>query len=359
MKIFQNLIYQFKEIIDCEMGIIDENSLILASSNGKNVGELHPAAAEVLKSRQSRVVSDDTSFQKIYNKNKLDYLVYIKCTGEEAFNYLSLMAINISNIKFYFDEKFDKCNFIKNIILDNILPGDIPLKAKELHLPANAYRVVFLVRTVKSRETYTHDIIQGLFPNKQKDFVIMIDEENTVLIKEVKSLDEQKEIGKISKIIVDTLNSEIMVKAYVGIGTVADNLKDIAKSYKEAQLALLIGYIFDNDKYIMNYNNLGLGRLIYQLPNTLCKLFLNEVFSNGSFDTLDKETITTIQKFFENNLNVSETSRQLYVHRNTLVYRLDKIQKITGLDLRNFDDAIIFKVAMLVKRYLDKGEAMI
>jgi len=194
-----------------------------------------------------------------------------------------------------------------------------------------------------------------LFPSKNKDFVIVLDDENTVLIKELKPDFEQKEISKIAKIIIDTLSSEL-VKAKVGVGTVVDNIKDIGKSYKEAEMALLIGGIFDDDKQVNDYNKLGIGRLIYQLPTTSCTLFLNEVFKEGSFESLDQETMFTIQKFFENNLNVSETSRQLYIHRNTLVYRLDKIQKITGLDLRMFDDAIIFKVAMLVKKYLDSDK---
>ena len=150
-----------------------------------------------------------------------------------------------------------------------------------------------------------------------------------------------------------------MVKASIGIGTIVDSTIDLERSYKEAKMALLVGGIFENDRPIVNYNNLGIGRLIYQIPVEFCKLFLNEVFRTGSFEMLDTETMLTIQKFFENNLNVSETSRQLYVHRNTLVYRLDKIEKITGLDLRRFDDAIIFKVAMLVKRYLDKGQEIV
>ena len=138
----------------------------------------------------------------------------------------------------------------------------------------------------------------------------------------------------------------------IGISTIAETIDDINNSYKEAQIAIEVGKVFDNDKYILNYDNLGIGRLIYQLPIKLCELFLKEVFKKGDISSLDDETILTINKFFENDLNVSETSRQLFVHRNTLVYRLEKIYKLTGLDLRKFDQAIVFKVAMMVHKYL-------
>jgi carbohydrate diacid regulator len=211
----------------------------------------------------------------------------------------------------------------------------------------------------KDQEIYSHEIIQNLFPDRLKDFVVVIDDESAALIKELNDDYDFKKIDQIAKNIVDTLNTESMLKAKIGIGTPVESLNEIGRSFKEAQTALLVGNIFENDKSVINYNSLGLGRLIYQLPETLCKLFLDEVFTKGAYESLDNETILTIQKFFENNLNVSETSRLLYVHRNTLVYRLDKIQKITGLDLRNFDDAIIFKVSMLVKKYLDKGERVL
>ena len=356
VKLFQNLVYQIKEIIDEEFGITDETGLILGCSDESRVGNVHQAVHRFAESRDSGAVYDGVTFQKIYTKNKLEFVAFINTNDSNSQKFLSLISINITNIKYYFEEKFDKGNFIKNIILDNILPGDISQKAKELHLPLNAFRTVFLIKTGKVKDIYSHEITQSLFPNKTKDFVIVLDEENSVLIKELKSADDYKDIDRTAKSIVDTLNTELMVKAQIGIGTIVDNIRDIGRSFKEAQTALQIGSIFENDKAIINYNNLGIGRLIYQLPTTLCKLFLKEVFAEGAFESLDTETILTIQKFFENNLNVSETSRQLYVHRNTLVYRLDKIQKITGLDLRNFDDAIIFKVSMLVKKYLDKAE---
>lgn len=355
VKLYQSLINQVKDIIDDEFGIMDDAGLIWACSNEKTNGENNPLAIEVMRSKEPFVILEGQSFLKVYIKNKLEFIAFIKSQDKENYKYLSLISINAINMKSYYEEKYDKLNFLKGIIMDNILPGDITLRAKELHLANNVKRVVFLISTQKAKEIYTHEIIEGLFPSKNKDFVIILDDESTVLIKELKQEFDYKEISKTSKIIVDTLSSEL-VKAKVGVGTVVDNIKDIGRSFKEAEMALLIGGIFDDNQSVNDYNRLGIGRLIYQLPTTSCTLFLNEVFKDGTFESLDQETMSTIQKFFENNLNVSETSRQLYIHRNTLVYRLDKIQKITGLDLRMFDDAIIFKVAMLVKKYLDSDK---
>lgn len=355
VKLYQSLINQVKDIIDDDFGIMDDTGLIWACSNEKINGQINPLATEVMRSKEPFVVIEGKSFLKVYIKNKLEFIAFINSQNEANYKYLSLISINAINMKNYYEEKYDKLNFLKGIIMDNILPGDTTLRAKELHLASNVKRVVFLINTEKVKDIYAHEVIEGLFPGKNKDFIVILDDENTVLIKELKQDYDYKEINKTSKIIIDTLSSEL-VKARVGIGTVVDNIKDIGRSFKEAEMALLIGGIFDDDQPVNDYNRLGIGRLIYQLPTTSCTLFLNEVFKDGTFESLDSETMSTIQKFFENNLNVSETSRQLYIHRNTLVYRLDKIQKITGLDLRMFDDAIIFKVAMLVKKYLDSNE---
>ena len=359
MKLFQNLVYQIKETIDIEFGITDETGLILGCSNESKLGSIHPSISCITDSKNIFNIVDGVTFQKVYVKNKLELIIFINSEDSNSRKYLSLISINATNIKIYFEEKFDKNNFFKYIILDNILQGDILLKARELHLSLNVFRTVFLIKTDVTRDIYSNEIILSLFPNRLKDFVIVLDDESTVLIKELKSGDDHKDIDRTAKIIIDTLNTEMMVKAQIGIGSIVDNIRDVGRSFKEAQTALQVGSIFENDKAIFYYNNLGIGRLINQLPTSLCKIFLKEVFNRGSFESLDTETLFTIQKFFENNLNVSETSRQLYVHRNTLVYRLDKIQKVTGLDLRKFEDAIIFKVSMLVKRYLDKTEKLV
>lgn len=354
VKLFRDLVQQVKHIINSEFGIMDENGLILACSDESKLGRTDDNVQQVMDSEEQFVILDGKGYQKVNINNRYEYIVYLSLENEDSIKYLSLISLNVKNMGIYYDERFDRSNFIRNIILGNILPGDITLRAKELHVVSNAYRVVFLIKTEGNRDIHPYEVILSLFPNRSRDFIIVIDEECIALVKELKSENNTKEIERIAKIIIDTLNTELMIKAIIGVGTVVDNIKDIGRSYKEAQTALLVGGIFENDKDVIYYNNLGIGRLIYQLPTTLCNLFLNEVFKGNSLEQLDGEMFHTIQVFFENNLNVSETSRQLYVHRNTLVYRLDKIQKLTGLDLRKFDDALIFKVSMMVKKYLDK-----
>ncbi len=236
--------------------------------------------------------------------------------------------------------------------MDNILPGDIYIKSRELHFNNDASRVVFLIRTTQETEISVFDIIQNFFPDKSKDFVINVNESDIALVKEVRPNVDIKDLEKLARSINDTLLSEFYFNAIIGIGTCVTGIKELAHSFKEAQVALEVGKVFDTEKTIISYENLGIARLIYQLPTTLCDMFLKEVFKRGSIESLDQETLFTIQKFFENNLNVSETSRKLFVHRNTLVYRLEKIKKLTGLDLREFDDAIVFKVALMVNKYL-------
>ncbi|MDR1062303.1 MAG: helix-turn-helix domain-containing protein [Clostridiales bacterium] len=358
-RLFDGFVSSIKDITGCEFGVADESGVILSCSDAKTFEGAEAAIDAFLDSEDLWRVENGVRYYKVVEKEKPEYVIFMSGDGEIGEKFLEIAAISVHNIKLYYEEKYDKNSFIKQIILDNILPGDISIRAKELHIAARALRVAFIIRLEKNQEIYSHEIVQNLFPDRLKDFVVVIDDENTALIKELKGTEDTKEINQIAKTIIDTLNTESMIKAKIGVGTPTESISEIGRSFKEAQTALLVGGIFENDKSVINYNSLGLGRLIYQLPETLCKLFLDEVFAKGAYESLDNETILTIQKFFENNLNVSETSRLLYVHRNTLVYRLDKIQKITGLDLRNFDDAIIFKVSMLVKKYLDKGERVL
>jgi carbohydrate diacid regulator len=239
--------------------------------------------------------------------------------------------------------------------LDNVLPGDIFQKAKELNFSENAARIVYLAKFPKQPDISPVDIMQSVFPDKARDFVVSIDEKDVALIREIASEDasyKNEDAEKAAKEIVSTASSEFFTKVFVGIGSPVDEIKDLSRSFKEAQTALEVGRVFDSEKEVINYKNLGIGRIIHQLPTTLCEVFLQEVFKAGALESLDRESLMTVQSFFENNLNVSETSRRLFVHRNTLVYRLEKIKKLTGLDLREFEHAIIFKVALMVKKYL-------
>jgi len=249
-----------------------------------------------------------------------------------------------------YKERFDKDNFIKNLLLDNLLLVDIYNRSKKLHVDVNAERVVMIVETGAEKEGDELDRVRAIFGGKTKDFVTAVDERNIIVVKELTQGGRNEEIEKLAEVIIDAFRDRDNVR--VAYGTVVSEIKEVSRSYKEASMALDVGKIFFGDKNVIAYQALGIGRLIYQLPIPLCKMFISEIFENRSPDDFDEETLTTINKFFENSLNVSETSRQLYIHRNTLVYRLDKLQKSTGLDLRVFEDAITFKIALMVVKYM-------
>ena len=352
-RLFQGVIHQMRDAIDRTIGVIDETSVIIACSELGRVGEVNESVTAELMISQDTFVVNGYTYKAFGSMPRPEYAVFVLGTDPEAARYAALLSVSLSSIKQYYDEKYDRSNFVKNVIMDNILPGDIYLKARELHFNNDVNRVCMLIKVTNKTDVAAYDVVQNLFPDKNNDFVININETDIALVKEIKPGIDSKDLEKLAGSIVDTLSSEFYTHCVIGIGTAVEGVKDLARSFKEAQVALEVGKVFDTERSIVRYDNLGIARLIYQLPTTLCEMFLKEVFKKGSIESLDHETLFTIQRFFENNLNVSETSRKLFVHRNTLVYRLEKIKKITGLDLREFEDAIVFKVALMVKKYLN------
>lgn len=356
--VFQSVIVQLKDISDRTFGVIDTEGSVVSCTDVTLLGERwSDAALKVGSSGETIVTFAQKTFKAIVgNSNYFEYAVF--CTGddENARNFCTVAYIALNNAKGYYEEKHDRGTFVKNIIMDNILPGDIYIRAKELHFATDVPRAVFLIRQVGHSDVATVDVIAGQFPDKMQDFVLSINETDIAVVKQITVSTTSEDLEKIAVNLENLMKNELRIKTVIGIGTVAEHLRELADSYKEAQTAIEVGKVFDTERSIMHYENLGIGRLIYQLPTTLCEIFLGEVFKKNSIDSLDQETLFTINKFFENNLNVSETSRKLFVHRNTLVYRLEKIKKLTGLDLRQFDHAIVFKVALMVRKYLSSRD---
>ena len=268
-------------------------------------------------------------------------------------------AFQIHSLLVAYKERFDKDNFIKNLLLDNLLLVDIYNRAKKLHIDTEVKRVIFIIGTSHEKDNAALENVRNLLGGKSKDFITAVDEKNIIVVKELTEKDGAKELEKMAKEMLDMLKEDTKDEQIrIAYGTIISDIKEVSKSYKEAKLALDVGKIFFAEKDIVAFTTLGIGRLIYQLPIPLCKMFIREIFEGKSPDDFDEETLTTINKFFENSLNVSETSRQLYIHRNTLVYRLDKLQKSTGLDLRVFEDAITFKIALMVVKYMKYMESL-
>ena len=354
-RIFQSVIVQMKEATDRTIGVIDADSNVISCSDTSLIGEKWPEAVIRLNSApDSIVVVDKKTFKPLISWSAyFDYAVFAEGDDEIAKSLCVMAYVALNGAKTYYEEKQDKGTFVKNIITDNILPGDVYIRAKELHFVTDVPRAVFLIRQVGRADVASVDVVAGMFPDRQQDFVLSINETDIAVVKQIQQNTEKEELIKVAQTIEQTLHSELFIKTVIGIGTVASHLRELADSFKEAQVAIEVGKVFENEKPVIHYDNLGIGRIIYQLPTTLCEMFLSEAFKKNPIEALDEDTLDTINRFFENNLNVSETARKLYVHRNTLVYRLEKVKKITGLDLREFEDAILFKVAVMVKQYLD------
>ena len=353
-RIFQGVVLQMKENTDRTIGVMDGEGVVVACSELTLIGQRWAEyVAPINNAAGALLCLEGKTFKALTSWGpQFDYAAFTLGDNEISRTVCSMASVALNAAKAYYEEKHDRGSFVKDVISDNIMLGDIYMRAKELRVPADVCRGVFVVRSLRKTESVPTDVIQSLFPDRQNDFVISVGDGDVVLIRQMPENTGVKELNRIAASIEEALREGSESTVVVGIGTLAMHLRDLAKSYKEAQIAIEVGKVFDTEKYVINYENLGIGRLIYQLPTTLCEMFLNEVFKKGSIEALDRETLSTIQCFFENNLNVSETSRKMFVHRNTLVYRLDKIKKLTGLDLREFDNAITFKVALMVKSYL-------
>jgi len=306
---------------------------------------------------ESQVISG-IQFFKVFDEQQLEYIVLAKGDSDDVYMVGKIAGFQLQNLIIAYKERYDKDNFIKNLLLDNLLLVDIYNRAKKLHIDAEARRIVFLIETRNEKDTNALETVRSLFSGKTKDFITAVDEKDIIVVKELRDDENYADMDKVANTMLDMLNSEAMSSVNVSYGTIVGEIKDVSRSYKEAKMALDVGKIFYEEQNIVGYNNLGIGRLIYQLPMSLCKMFIKEIFDGKSPDEFDEETLSTINKFFDNSLNVSETSRQLYIHRNTLVYRLDKLQKSTNLDIRVFDDAITFKIALMVVKYMKYMESL-
>lgn len=356
-QILQDTLEGIKSITRVDLSVMDTEGKTLATTL-RDVDEYEKAVLTFVESPAESQVLQGYQFFKVFDETQLEYIILAKGETDDVYMIGKMAAFQIQNLLVAYKERFDKDNFIKNLLLDNLLLVDIYNRAKKLHIDTDVRRVVFIIETKNEKDTNALETVRNIFSSKTKDFITAVDEKNIILVKEVKQNESYEDMSKTAKVILDMLNSEAMSTVHVAYGTIVNEIKEVSRSYKEAKMALDVGKIFYGNRNIIAYSNLGIGRLIYQLPIPLCKMFIKEIFEGRSPDDFDEETLVTINKFFENSLNVSETSRQLYIHRNTLVYRLDKLQKSTNLDLRVFEDAITFKIALMVVKYMKYMESL-
>ncbi len=356
-QILQNTIEGIKTISRMELCVVDIDGKVIATSSP----DMDKYAAAALNFAQSPADSQEVQgcqFFKIYDEQQLEYILVAGGSGEATYTLGKMAAFQIQNLLVAYKERFDKDNFIKNLLLDNLLLVDIFSRAKKLHIQSEARRVAIIIEGGTGKDSNVLELMRASFGANNKDFITAVDENNVIVVKDLSEMENFAEIDTLCNEYKSYLEKEGIRNVHIAYGTIVKEIKEVSRSYKEAKMALDVGKIFFDERNIIAYSELGIGRLIYQLPIPLCKMFIKEIFGGKSPDDFDEETLTTIMKFFENSLNVSETSRQLFIHRNTLVYRLDKLQKTTGLDLRVFEDAITFKIALMVVKYMKYMESL-
>lgn len=347
---------EIKEISRIELALYSEKGKLLASTYEEE-SDMEEAIRLFADSMAESQMLSGCHFFKVLIENELEYILLAKATSEEAYMIGRLAVCQIRNMVSAYREQYDRNSFMQNVVLGNMLVVDMYNKAKKLHIET-AQRVVFIIEVSGKKDSIVMETVKNLFVSTTRDFVTEVDEKSVILVKDVRDIKEEEDLLDLAKMLVDNLHTEAMVKVRVGFGNRVDMLQDIARSYQEAKMALEVGSIFYAESDTVSYSKLGIGRLIYQLPTSLCEMFLKEVFGEKVPDGFDEETTVTIQKFFENNLNISETARQLYVHRNTLVYRLERIEKMLGLDIRTFEDAMLFKIALMVISHMNYQKSL-
>lgn len=356
-QVLQNTIEGIKTISRMELCVVDSDGKVVASSCD-DMDQYATAALEFAQSPADSQEVQGCQFFKIYDEQQLEYILVAGGMGDDIYTMGKLAAFQIQNLLVAYKERFDKDNFIKNLLLDNLLLVDIFSRAKKLHIQSETKRVAIIIEGGSGKDSNVLEMMRANFGANNKDFITAVDENNVIVVKDLSEMDVPGDIDKTCEAYKSFLEKEGISNVHIAYGTVVKEIKEVSRSYKEAKMALDVGKIFFDERNIIAYSELGIGRLIYQLPIPLCKMFIKEIFGGKSPDDFDEETLTTIMKFFENSLNVSETSRQLFIHRNTLVYRLDKLQKTTGLDLRVFEDAITFKIALMVVKYMKYMESL-
>ena len=356
-QVIQTSIDELKNITKVDLCVMDLDGLVVATTFESSEISSDLITNFIQSPADSQIVGG-YHMLKILEDGEVVYVLVAKGTGADAYMIGKVAVSKIQILVIAYKEHFDKNNFFQNLLLDNLLLVDIYNRAKKLRIETEQPRVVFLIEAQNDKDNIAMELLKNLFEEQGGCYLTAVEQKNIIMIKGVTSINAYEEVEQTAQVIVDMLNSEAMLVAKVAYGTIVGELKEVSKSYKEAKMALDVGKIFYSERSITAYNTLGIGRLIYQLPINLCRIFIKEIFGDSIPEELDDELLTTVQKFFDNNLNVSETSRQLFVHRNTLVYRLEKLHQSTGLDIRTFDDALTFKIALMVVNYMKYIDSM-
>lgn len=348
-QILQKTIHEMGDILECNCSIWNMKGEMLAAV-GKEKPHIKKLVDDYIKEcTEKYLLTEQETLFRVCDEGKPVYVFALEHHGKMDVKISGRLCVSQWESLIEMNKvKMDRNRFIQNLVLDNLLLVDIYNQAKRLSIPVEQKRVVFVIEPKNAEDEIILEMVRSIYTSGTGDYVTAVDNGHVILVKALELHEDYKTVNEVADTLITILNTEAMVNVRVAYGTIIYELSEVPESYKEAGTALEVGRIFYSERSILAYRELGIGRLIHQLPESLCAMFLEEVFGENEESIFDKEILLTVNKFFENNLNVSETARQLFIHRNTLIHRIEKIQKYTGLDVRVFEDALTFKIALMV-----------
>lgn len=340
----QSCIDDARAITKIDFCVLDLNGTLTATTFDAKGVSPNVVASFAASPAQNQTVQNHYFF-KIHCNYQEELILVARGSSEDAYVIGRLVAKQLEALIDAYQKRYDKNYFIQSLLLGQLSPADILNQAQKLHIRPDVPRIVFLIETKYEKDATALETIRNLFGQSTNNFITSLGENYIVLLKEAAKEFLPEKLNQIARTLVDMLNTEAMTQARVSYGTIVSHIKDVPISYQEAKTALEVGRSFYPGRSVLPYDCLGIGRLVYELPAELCENFLKEVLGNIPDDCLDEDILNMVHKLFSNNLNISETARQLYIHRNTLVYQLEKLHKATGLDVRTFEDAMTFQIA--------------
>jgi len=238
----------------------------------------------------------------------------------------------------------------RRVMLDELSGPEMDAMAHEQGIPFEASRCVMLFQIIQTSHASAYSLLSELIPQEEGDCLVEMDRHMVALVKDMAPVESEDELDQFAQAVSETLMSETAHQAIVGIGTPRNSLSALGESYREARRAMEVGRIFKPQETICQFRKLLLERFLTEVPRDVSLYYHNLLFNRRTARLFNEEMLYTIEMFFKKDLNLSDTARQLYIHRNTLVYRLDKVQRLIGLDLRKFEDAVTFKILLELKK---------
>lgn len=346
-KIIKSGLEDLKRITRSDFYVCDSEGIQICSTFDKLTIKDSSITSFIQSSAEGQEVNGHHFF-KLTGAGEEQYVLIVNAHGGDGYMLGRIAASEVMHFLGMGSDKMDKEEYYQELLSSQMVSSEILSRASKLKIAPGVSRAVYCIETDEEMAGIAREILGNIFSDNN-DYVTTLDEGIVILVKEAES---DEELSEYAKQIISMLNTELMISARVTYGKRKETLRDLTESYKEAKMALEVAKIFFGEREIASYSSLGIGRIIHELPRSLCESFLEEIFGSDGKRTLQGKEIDIINSFFDNSLSIADTSRELDIPRSTLIYRIEKIQKKTGLDIRVFDQAMTLKIALMVDKYM-------